>query len=55
MSNFHPLEAVGGGSETELQVGKISNSITQRFNPLNPHGALKHPFESLKNGLISYT
>ena len=27
----------------------------QRFNPLNPHDALKHRFASLKNDLISCT
>ena len=27
MSNFHPLEVVGRGSETQLQVGENSNSL----------------------------
>ena len=27
MSNFHPLEVVGRGSETQLQVGENLNSI----------------------------
>ena len=31
MSNFHPLEVVGRGSETQLQVGENLNSIIQRF------------------------
>ena len=28
MSNFHPLEVVGRGSETQLQVGENSNYLT---------------------------
>ena len=28
MSNFHPLEVVGRGSETQLQVGENLNKIT---------------------------
>ena len=31
MSNFHPLEDVGRGSETELQVGGNLNFVIQRF------------------------
>ena len=31
MSNFHPLEVVGRGSETQLQVGDNLNSLIQRF------------------------
>ena len=31
MSNFHPLDVVCRGSETQLQVGENSNHITQRF------------------------
>ena len=31
MSKFHPLEVVGRGSETQLQVGGNLNSLTQRF------------------------
>ena len=27
MSDFHPLEVVGRGSETQLQVGEILNKI----------------------------
>ena len=30
MSNFHPLEVVGRGSETQLQVGENLNKRTQR-------------------------
>ena len=30
-SNFYPLEVVGRGSETQLQVGKKLNFITWRF------------------------
>ena len=30
MRNFHPLEVVGRGSQTQLQVGEKSNNITQR-------------------------
>ena len=30
MGNFHPLEVVGRGSETQLQVGKNLNYPTQR-------------------------
>ena len=30
MSNFHPLEVVGRGSETQLHVGENLNCITQR-------------------------
>ena len=30
MSNFHPFEVVGRGSETQLQVGENLNRITQR-------------------------
>ena len=31
MSNFHPLEVVGRGSETQLQVGENSHYISWRF------------------------
>ena len=31
MSNFHPLEVVGRGSETQLQVGENLNDLMQRF------------------------
>ena len=30
MSNFHPLEVVGRGSETQLQVGENLNKMTER-------------------------
>ena len=32
MSNFHPLEVVDRGSETQLQVGKNLNYLTFRVN-----------------------
>ena len=31
MNNFHPLEAVGRGSETQLQVGENLNCIYYIF------------------------
>ena len=31
MSNFQPLEVVGRGSETQLQVGENSNSVQWRI------------------------
>ena len=31
MSNFHPLEVVGRGSETQLQVDENLNFMMQRF------------------------
>ena len=31
MINFHPLEVVGRGSETQLQVGENLNFIIYRF------------------------
>ena len=34
MSNFHPLEFVGRGSETQLQVGESENYLIKRFEPL---------------------
>ena len=34
MSNFHPLEVVGRGSEKQLQVGENLYKKTQRGNPL---------------------
>ena len=30
MSNFHPLEVVGRGSDTQLQVGENLNYLIQR-------------------------
>ena len=30
LRNFHPLEVVGRASETQLQVGKKLNKITER-------------------------
>ena len=30
MCNFHPLEVVGRGSDTQLQVGENLNKVTQR-------------------------
>ena len=47
MSNFQPLEILGLGSETQLQVGENLN-----INPLSPHDAFKHHFTSLKTDLI---
>ena len=35
MSNFHPLEVVGRGSETQLQVGENLNYLIQLFNHVN--------------------
>ena len=37
MGNFHPLEVVGRGSETQLQVGENSKYLIQRlaFKALN--------------------
>ena len=32
MSNFHPPELVGRGSETQRQVGENWNNLIQRFN-----------------------
>ena len=31
MSNFHPLEVVGRGSETQLQVGENLNKVGYRL------------------------
>ena len=31
VSNFHPLEVVGRGSETQLQVGENLNAIIERL------------------------
>ena len=36
MNKFHPLEVVGRGSETQLQVGENLNYLMERFNPFNP-------------------
>ena len=36
MSNFHPLEVVGRGSETQLQVGANFNLMTLRVKDENP-------------------
>ena len=33
MCNFDPLEVVGRGSETQLQVGENLNQISWSFNP----------------------
>ena len=33
----------------------ILGNVAHKIDHLNPHDALKHHFESLKNGLISYT
>ena len=52
MGNFHPLEVVGRGEGTQLQVGGKINYLTKRFNPLSPHDALKHHFESIKTNII---
>ena len=35
MSNFHPLEVVGRGSETQLKVGENLNELTWREKGLN--------------------
>ena len=35
MSNFQPLEIVGRGSETQLQVGENLNKLTQQKKGLN--------------------
>ena len=34
MSNFHPVEAVDRGSETQLQVGENLNYLILRFKGL---------------------
>ena len=31
MINFHPLEVVGRGSETQLQLGENVNSLIEQF------------------------
>ena len=31
MSDFHPIEVVGRGSETQLQMCEDANALTQRF------------------------
>ena len=31
MSNFHPLEVVGRGSETQLQVSEILNNLNKQL------------------------
>ena len=36
MSNFHPLEVVRRGSETQLPVDKNYNYLIYRFNPFKP-------------------
>ena len=35
MGNFHPLEVVGRGSETQLLVGENLNYLIQRFKVYN--------------------
>ena len=35
MSNFHPLEVVGRGSETQLQVGGNLNKMTYTRSQIN--------------------
>ena len=51
MSNFHPLEVVNRGSETQLQVGEKLNKITLRLrvsyfqeiqNPVNSKRRLQN-------------
>ena len=38
MRNLHPLEVVGRGSGTQLQVGENANNITQRIKTLKNKG-----------------
>ena len=49
ISIFHPLEVVGRGSDTQLQVGEKLNVVTERFaflplGPLDPKGYIAVPF-----------
>ena len=37
MSNFHPLEVVGRGSETQLQVGENLNYLILRLKGEKKH------------------
>ena len=37
MCNFHALQVVGHGSETQLQVVENSNSMTLRYNGEHSH------------------
>ena len=39
MSNFHPVEVVGRGSETQLQLGGNLNCIYYMCLALNPYNA----------------
>ena len=45
MSNFHPLEVVGRGSEPQLQVGENLDKITQRLHHLQLLPILKQPYQ----------
>ena len=55
MSNFHPVEVVGRGSETQLQVGKNCNSnqywIMLGLNPFQEHNYIR--ISALKELTIS--
>ena len=42
MSNFHPLEVVGSGSETQLRVGENSNYLILRLKRLLVKAILAH-------------
>ena len=44
MSNFHPLEVVARGSETQLQVGGNLNFITYNFKGYSSSGKQKAPW-----------
>ena len=41
MDNFHPLEVVGRGSETQLQVGENLNNPNERFKDKSCRSHLK--------------
>ena len=42
MSNFHPLEVVGRGSETQLLVDENVNYLIERSNPYSAGIDLSH-------------
>ena len=39
MSNFHPLEVVGRGGETQIQLGENLDKFTQLFKGYHAHTA----------------
>ena len=53
MGNFHSLEILGRGSETQFQVSGILNYLIQCFNGYPPFHRVRIPIKVIKSYLLT--